>query len=361
MTLIAQGRFDEALQVILRDNPIPSICGRICTHPCTTACTRTERGRSGESAGVEAFRYRPLSRLQAAATHRARTSGEDCHRGFGPGRPPLCLPTAAERLWHDDLRGTSGGGRDAGRRHSFLSLAPALVERRVGQAARDRDRDPAGARRWAAASRSKNCARATPQFSSPSALTSNGNSEFPGNICRASPVAWSSCGESISKSPVAPGHRVLVVGGGNSALDAARAALRCGADEVTIVYRRTRAEMPADQREIEDAEHEGIKLMFLAAPKSFQAGPGRARGWPGVREDEARPARCQRPANSGADSRLGVRDSLRCCRGHDRPIPRRECSGRTAGSGDHKIGNTPRRSADAGDRACPVCSRAGIA
>ena len=73
---------------------------------------------------------------------------------------------------------------------------------------------------------------------------------------------------------VAPGHRVLVVGGGNSALDAARAALRCGAAEVTIVYRRTRAEMPADHREIEDAEREGVRLMFLAAPKSFQPGPG---------------------------------------------------------------------------------------
>ncbi|HEY1160547.1 MAG TPA: FAD-dependent oxidoreductase, partial [Terracidiphilus sp.] len=41
VTLIAQGRFEQALQVILRDNPIPLICGRVCTHPCTTACTRT--------------------------------------------------------------------------------------------------------------------------------------------------------------------------------------------------------------------------------------------------------------------------------------------------------------------------------
>ena len=40
VTLIAQGRFEEALQVILRDNPLPSICGRVCTHPCTDACTR---------------------------------------------------------------------------------------------------------------------------------------------------------------------------------------------------------------------------------------------------------------------------------------------------------------------------------
>ena len=74
------------------------------------------------------------------------------------------------------------------------------------------------------------------------------------------------------EGPVFPGRRVLVVGGGNSALDAARTALRCGADEVTIVYRRTRDEMPADHREIEDAEREGIKLMFLMAPKSFQSG-----------------------------------------------------------------------------------------
>jgi len=41
VTLIAQGRFEQALQVILRDNPIPLICGRVCTHPCTTTCTRT--------------------------------------------------------------------------------------------------------------------------------------------------------------------------------------------------------------------------------------------------------------------------------------------------------------------------------
>src|ERR1035438_10205443 len=73
---------------------------------------------------------------------------------------------------------------------------------------------------------------------------------------------------------VTPGQKVLVIGGGNSALDAARTALRSGAGEVTIVYRRTRAEMPADQREVEDAEREGIKLMFLVAPKAFKAGRG---------------------------------------------------------------------------------------
>lgn len=60
--------------------------------------------------------------------------------------------------------------------------------------------------------------------------------------------------------------KVAVIGGGNTAIDAARTALRLGADEVTIVYRRTRAEMPANEIEIEEAEEEGIKFHFLSAP-----------------------------------------------------------------------------------------------
>ena len=60
--------------------------------------------------------------------------------------------------------------------------------------------------------------------------------------------------------------RVVVVGGGNTAIDAARTALRLGASEVVLLYRRTRKEMPANAVEIEAAEHEGVKMEFLAAP-----------------------------------------------------------------------------------------------
>ncbi len=59
---------------------------------------------------------------------------------------------------------------------------------------------------------------------------------------------------------------IAVIGGGNTAIDAARSALRLGAEEVTIVYRRSRLEMPASKWEIEEAEEEGIKLHFLATP-----------------------------------------------------------------------------------------------
>lgn len=62
------------------------------------------------------------------------------------------------------------------------------------------------------------------------------------------------------------GKKVLVVGGGNTAMDAARTAVRLGADEVSVLYRRTRSEMPAEDIEIKEAEEEGVKFNFLVAP-----------------------------------------------------------------------------------------------
>jgi formate dehydrogenase major subunit len=71
--------------------------------------------------------------------------------------------------------------------------------------------------------------------------------------------------------------KVAVVGGGNSAIDAARTALRCGAEEVTILYRRTRKEMPAHHEEVDAAEKEGVKLELLVAPLEIIAENGRLR------------------------------------------------------------------------------------
>jgi NADPH-dependent glutamate synthase beta subunit-like oxidoreductase len=66
------------------------------------------------------------------------------------------------------------------------------------------------------------------------------------------------------------GDKVLVIGGGNSAMDAARTAVRLGAGQVTVVYRRMREQMPANPWEVDDAEEEGVEFRFLAAPVSCQ-------------------------------------------------------------------------------------------
>ena len=69
--------------------------------------------------------------------------------------------------------------------------------------------------------------------------------------------------------PPSVGSRVVVIGGGNTAIDVAREAVLLGADEVTILYRRTESEMPAYPHEIEEARDEGVRFRFLAAPVAF--------------------------------------------------------------------------------------------
>jgi NADH-quinone oxidoreductase subunit F len=71
------------------------------------------------------------------------------------------------------------------------------------------------------------------------------------------------------------GNRVAVIGGGNAAIDAARTALRLGAKEVTILYRRTRAEMPATPEEVEEALAEGVQINFLSVPSRIISQNGR--------------------------------------------------------------------------------------
>lgn len=267
--LVAEGRFEEALQVILRDNPLPSICGRICTHPCAAACTRGPLDHPVNLPALKRFvtdhyyNYRlpqPVvpERPERIAIVGSGPAGLVCayqlrQLGYRPtifealptaggmlavGIPAFRLPRRMLNAELDRIRGigieirlNTAVGRsttfeELRKSHSAVFLAiGAHVERKLGVPGED----------------------------------------LPGVVGGVEFLR----GVNLDK-PVAPGRRVLVIGGGNSALDAARTALRCGAAEVTIVYRRTRAEMPADAREITDALNEGIKLLPLAAPKSFR-------------------------------------------------------------------------------------------
>ena len=271
VALIAQKRFDEALQVILRDNPLPSICGRVCTHPCSDACTR---GRVDDPLNLPALKrfvtdYYPDYKLpqpiipdrpEKIAIIGSGPAGLVCayqlrQKGFRPtifealptaggmlavGIPSFRLPRRLLKKEIDRLRaigidiklntpvGRSISFEDLRKDYTAVFIAiGAHVERKLNLAGED----------------------------------------LPGVVGGLDFLRHANAGKVES-----PGKHVLVIGGGNSALDAARTALRAGAGDVTIVYRRTRAEMPADPREVEDAEREGIRFMFLVAPKEFKAG-----------------------------------------------------------------------------------------
>ncbi len=272
VTLIAQRRFDEALRVILRDNPLPSICGRICTHPCTAACTRAAVDDPVNLPGLKRFvtdycvgyklpQPTVPDRPERIAIIGSGPAGLDCayqlrQKGYRPtifealstaggmlavGIPSFRLPRRLLNAEVDRIRATGIEillDTPVGRSISFEELRKSFAAVFIAIGAHvERKLNVPG----------ENLPGVT------------GGIEFLRRV--------------NLEEPVLPGQHVLVIGGGNSALDAARTALRCGAAEVTIVYRRTRAEMPADPREIADAEREGIKLTFLAAPKSLHAGP----------------------------------------------------------------------------------------
>jgi glutamate synthase (NADPH/NADH) small chain len=105
-------------------------------------------------------------------------------------------------------------------------------------------------------------------------------------------------------TPIRIGRHVVVIGGGNVAMDSARSALRLGAEEVCIVYRRSREELPARKEEIENAEEEGIICKFLAAPTRFV---GDDKGW--VRQMECICMELGAPDESGRRRPVPVKGS----------------------------------------------------
>jgi formate dehydrogenase major subunit len=100
--------------------------------------------------------------------------------------------------------------------------------------------------------------------------------------------------DSVLKGPSKLHGKVVVVGGGNSAIDAARTAVRSGAQEVSLLYRRTRAEMPAHHEEVDAAEKEGVRLEILAAPTEVIAENGRLKALRCIRMELGEPDRSGR-------------------------------------------------------------------
>ncbi|MFC1596393.1 NAD(P)-binding protein [Planctomycetota bacterium] len=261
--------FQEAWEIYTDTSPFPSVCGRVCPHPCEEQCNR------GELDG-------PVNVNQTE-----RTIGD-----FGLEKGLKLKPLSDEK--HSEKIAVVGGGP------SGLSCAYQLARRGYGVTVFEASDKPGGMLRWG-----------IPRYRLPAAVLDGeiqkildlgvelkcdapvGKDLSLDELRSQYQAVFVSIGahrglklrvegeeaenvlsgvEFLNRihhgETVEVGDNVIVVGGGDTAIDAARICRRLGAN-VTILYRRTVKEMPAIDEEIEDAEAEGVKLEYLAAPIGF--------------------------------------------------------------------------------------------
>lgn len=276
LTLSAAGDAVGAWRTILEHNPLPATCGRVCYHPCEAACNR---------AGFD-------QRVSIHAVERAIADQVHASRGVSDLRDAL-PPRSGARV---AIVGSGPAG---------LSCAYHLTRRGHQPIVFEAAEDAGGMLRYG-----------IPEYRLPRAVLDAEieslrilGADFRFGACLGGSLTWDDLapfdavfvgiGTQKSRDAGVPGEglegvrpaldflrevnaghdvsvpsRVVVIGGGNTAIDAARVALRKGA-RVTVVYRRTRAEMPAHPDEVAQAEAEGVHFIFQALPVRFQ-------GWRGA-------------------------------------------------------------------------------
>jgi len=272
LRFIGLGQFDRALAVIREKIPFPSICGHVCPHPCEAKC---RRGQVDEAIAIRALKRFAAERGNGLWKMKAKMAPATDKRVAIIGSGPAGL-TAAYYL--------------AKRGHAII-VFEALPEpggmMRYGipeyRLPRETLSEEIGEIRSAGVD-----IRTNTRISSADELLRDG---YHAVFLAIGAHQGTKLGIEGEDSPevidgisflreidmankVRVGSKVAVIGGGNVAIDVSRSALRLGAGAVTIIYRRTRDEMPASREEIEEAIHEGVKIEFLAAPTGIERRDG---------------------------------------------------------------------------------------
>lgn len=266
--------YQKAFNIILNNNPFPAVCGRVCPHPCENGCNRQYKEGEGEGAvginSVERF----LGDYGLEHNFPVEMIGSDTYNekiaviGSGPAGLS-CAYQLARRGYKNitvfEAFSKSGGMLRYGipdyrlpakvlddevKRITDLGVEikyNTVIGKDIPYADLQSDYDAI----FVGIGAHRGKLLGIPNENAPNVWT---GTEFLNKV------------NSGEKPDI--GNKVLVVGGGDTAIDAARIARRLGA-EVTLVYRRTRKEMPAIEEEIVGAEEENVKFHFLAAPEEF--------------------------------------------------------------------------------------------
>lgn len=275
--------FARAWGMITEVNPFPAVLGRICPHPCEGACNRSGKDGAVAINALERFlgdwalgEKLPLNRLESD-----RKSESIGVIGAGPSGLSFSYQMA-RRGYHVvlyDEREAAGGML----RHGIpdYRLPPLVLEREIERILDLGVELRLGARVGRDVTVDELRHRHDVLFLGIGAQRSL-PLDLPEAVGSGFWVGVEYLGRINRHQAVELGRRVVVVGGGDTAVDAARTARRYGS-EVTVLYRRSRAEMPAGEAEVEEALGEGVRFRFLAAPVEVRRSDGRLVGLVAVR------------------------------------------------------------------------------
>lgn len=281
VTLIGMGRDAEAIDVIRRDCPFPWVCGLVCTRPCEFMCVRA---RIDTPISIKTLKGFAAERAMSQGSYANPQKEPDknkkvCVIGAGPGGMSAAYYLALKGYGVRIIEQQSVAGGMLLLGIPRYRLPREVIDREVamlknlgvefqfstrfGQDATFEALKNEGFEAFFLA------VGAHKSFK----LGIPGESDFPQVIDAIDFLRDVALGDRQ-----VPGKKAMVIGGGNVAIDAARTCLRLGSDSVTLAYRRTRTEMPADAEEVEQAEEEGIRFDFLNIPAEIIGSQGRIQG-----------------------------------------------------------------------------------
>jgi NADPH-dependent glutamate synthase beta subunit-like oxidoreductase len=279
--LIAEGKYEESLRLIRERLPFPGIIGRICPHPCEEACNRGEKDKPLCIRDLKRFVADHELQSSVPQTPKKRTQQQRekvAVIGAGPAGLTCAHDLALDGyqvVVYESLPRVGG------------MLAVGIPDYRLPRTILEQEIDVV--RNLGVEIRFN--ATLGKDFSIDDLFDQGFKAVFIA-VGAHLPMGMRTPGEDTPGvepgvdmlrnlnlgQKVSVGRAVGVIGGGNVAIDAARCSLRCGADKVTIFYRRSRAEMPASEEEIEAALAENIAIDYLTAPEEVLSQNGRVSG-----------------------------------------------------------------------------------
>jgi len=288
--LIGQGKYKEAVQLIMERLPLPGVLGRVCPHPCEVECRRTEMD--------EGLSIRELKRFAADQVDLSELPLPDIEErhekvavvGSGPAGLTVAyyLRLKGYQVTIFEALPQLGGMLRVG--IPDYRLPPDILDKEIdhilGLGIEVEVGKSLGSDFTLSDLKMQGFKAIFLGIGAHGSLKLNipGEEDFEGVLDAIDFLREVNLGNRSK-----PGDHVVVIGGGNVAIDAARTALRLGSEEVNIVYRRSREEMPAYPEEIEEALAEGVKIHYLTAPVSMLGDNGRVTGFECIKTELGEP------------------------------------------------------------------------